>query len=146
MKIIIFLISVISLNLLPACSKQGIHSAKNPTKGEPKDVSVIVSLKGCKSISFNDDQLKLCVDSISDSRCPSNVVCVWAGTAIVRFTFTNNGNEHPVVLAIPPFESFTQQIKVAGYTLTLINVSPYPVASPGTPVEVKKAEVKISNY
>src|SRR5512133_3191605 len=36
----------------------------------------------------------ICFDSVlTDSRCPENVVCIWAGEAIVRFKFNTYGKE-----------------------------------------------------
>ncbi|MBK5271481.1 MAG: hypothetical protein JJE22_10750 [Bacteroidia bacterium] len=148
MKTSISFLSIICLSFLFACSKSSNQTATNShsNKVEFKEGSVTIPLKECKNISFGSDQLKLCLDSVSDSRCPSNVICVWSGTAIASLSFTKNGQVYPVTLAIPPFGSYQEKIKVAGYTITLLDVTPYPVAPPySIPIEPTKAEIKISN-
>ncbi len=146
MKTIIW---IISLGFLIACSKSATETRKNSdsAKTEPQEASFTLSLRDCKNISFGNDQLVLCLDSLSDSRCPMNANCVWAGTAIARFSFTKNEQVYPIALATLPFASYQQKIIVAGYTITLINVLPYPIVPPGGPIEPPtKAEVRISNY
>jgi len=132
------------------CTKSSNRVDSNSPSGktELKEETVSLALKGCSSISFNNDHLTLCLDSVSDSRCPLNVVCAWAGTAIATLKFTKNEQVYPVTLAIPEFASYQQKITVAGYTIKLINVTPYPIAPPfpnPSPIEPAKVEIEISN-
>jgi len=148
MKTSISFLSIICLSLLLSCSKLKSEKTKNTTsnKSEFREQSFTLSLNECKNISFNSDEIRLCLDSLSDSRCPTNATCVWAGTAIARFSFTKNEQTYPIVLATLPFLSYQQKTTVAGYTITLINVLPYPVVPPLGPLEPPtKAEIKISN-
>ena len=60
----------------------------------------------------------------SDSRCPIDVMCVWAGDAIISVTL------NPVKGATASREMHTQptgsQISYANYTITLTALAPYP--------------------
>ena len=57
---------------------------------------------------------------VSDSRCPSDVVCVWAGTVSVRVIVAGDvaNGEHVFTMNEP--------ITFGAYTVTLTTVSPYP--------------------
>ena len=62
----------------------------------------------------------------SDSRCPMDVMCVWAGDAIISVILDPTGG----VKTQTPREMHTQpagsQISYAGYTITLTALAPYP--------------------
>jgi hypothetical protein len=78
----------------------------------------------------------------SDSRCPSDVACVWAGEVIVRFTVRKDGRTQelsikanaslPVegfvvaVLEVLPPRSSSQRIAPADYRVTLKVTAPAP--------------------
>jgi hypothetical protein len=63
----------------------------------------------------------------SDSRCPMDVFCVWAGDAAVAVTL------HPPKGAAESRELHTQptgsQLSYASYTITLTALAPYPQSS-----------------
>ena len=67
----------------------------------------------------------------SDSRCPMDVMCVWAGDAIVAVTV------NPAKGATESRELHTQptgsQISYANYTITLTALAPYPRSSQQIP-------------
>jgi len=144
MKKVFGIISIISLGLLFACSKpvNDDHASKTSEWQEKK---VTIDLNECENMIFGTDHLKICLDSVADSRCPLDVVCIWEGRAIAKFTFIKNGQSYPITLTIPGFASYSQEISVAGYTIRLINVLPYPVInSPQTAETTVKIEIK--NY
>lgn len=61
-----------------------------------------------------------------DSRCPSDVTCVWAGNARVQVQVTNGRAGKTLTLnsntAAPP----SSDGNFAGYTVKLISLNPYP--------------------
>lgn len=61
-----------------------------------------------------------------DSRCPSNVVCVWSGVAKVKVQLRRNGKT-------AEFELNTNQLDkpavLDGYSVKLVSVAPYPKTS-----------------
>ena len=79
-----------------------------------------------KSVSFTE---------IADSRCPKDVVCVWAGDAAVSL---ESGNESVVLHTNP--SSGASEAKLAGLTITLVEVKPEPVGSS----ETKKSDYVIT--
>jgi hypothetical protein len=61
----------------------------------------------------------------SDSRCPSNAQCVWAGEATVLFTV---GGSEKVSLRLGEPGAASATAMVRGRQLTLVALKPYPVA------------------
>jgi hypothetical protein len=75
------------------------------------------------------------VNVVNESRCPTGVQCVWAGTATVRFRLAKAAGDTPFdVLAVLPGgvgkDDVANQLPVdtLGVSLTLAELTPYPVA------------------
>lgn len=67
----------------------------------------------------------------ADSRCPMDVMCVWAGDATVAITLTpSKGSSESRELHVQPSGS---QISYAGYTIALTGLAPYPRATQQIP-------------
>lgn len=61
---------------------------------------------------------------VDDSRCPANVVCVWAGNAAVKVGIAlAMSPAHPLILntGVEP-----RSVKQNGFRVTLLEVTPYP--------------------
>jgi len=63
------------------------------------------------------------IEVVEDSRCPTDVQCVQAGTVRVRTKVGNDAND--------PIYTFTLNVpqKISGATFTLLAVSPSPISS-----------------
>lgn len=78
---------------------------------------------------FGDTQIKF-VEVLSDSRCPSNVTCVWAGEAKVLVEVYKNGQfaeEKELV-----FGGLTKSLNIVNNELLgvrALKLQPYPVSS-----------------
>jgi len=67
----------------------------------------------------------------ADSRCPMDVMCVWAGDATVAITLTpSKGSAEPRELHVQPAGS---QISYANFTIALTALAPYPRGSQQIP-------------
>ena len=75
-----------------------------------------------------NNSLEFSITEISDSRCPSDVECIWAGKADVRINV-----ESPVegIVVLSTIETNTdQKIDTLGnYSFQLIGVYPYPIST-----------------
>jgi hypothetical protein len=72
---------------------------------------------------------------VADSRCPSNVVCVWTGNGEVELAVrTASGTAIPHVLGTPagPLE-----VVVSPYRIRILGLDPYPGVSPIPPNEYR---------
>lgn len=69
----------------------------------------------------------------NDSRCPSNVMCVWAGDALVRIGVAFGTG--PTV----PYDLHTNaspsSVDLGSYRITLLRLDPYPVAPVPIPAD-----------
>jgi len=81
-----------------------------------------IQLKHGEVIYSNNKKASLEIININDSRCPSDVVCFWAGDARVTFEFKNNTTSM--------FELYISgKDTVDGYIFELVSVDPYPVST-----------------
>jgi len=84
-----------------------------------------------------ENNLALRMDSVlNDSRCPSNVVCVWEGNAEVRFLLTVDSIQTDFVLNTHGGNNFNSDTVLGGYSIKLLNLSPYP-EDPGEILQVE---------
>ncbi|NNF59280.1 MAG: hypothetical protein HKN04_13680 [Rhodothermaceae bacterium] len=69
---------------------------------------------------------------LEDSRCPTNVTCVWEGKAVVSLTFTGEQAISEIRLEIPGYVTTetepreSQRGTQSGYTFILLGLDPYP--------------------
>ena len=74
-----------------------------------------------------ENQISIRMDSVlNDSRCPSNVNCVWEGNAEVRFIFTVEDLPNGFVLNTLGGVNFKADTIIGGYQIKLVRLSPYP--------------------
>ncbi len=89
-----------------------------------------------------DNSLKFSISEINDSRCPSDVQCVWAGKADVTIVV-----ESPVsgslVLSTLNDDMFSSVDTLGNYSFQLVEVSPYPVSTEEIKLEDYKVTLKI---
>lgn len=117
---IIFLMAVV----LWSCEKE-------PLEGENKSLvlkqKVELNVGECASGSSD---LSICIDSVSsDSRCPSDVVCIWEGNAAVNVSFTMNGTVHHLTLNTNNSDNFPSDTTIKQYHITLTDLTPYPIST-----------------
>lgn len=90
----------------------------------------------------SDNSLKFRITRINDSRCPSDVVCIWAGKADVKIDV-----ESPVtgsfVLSTLNNLIYNTIDTLGNYSFELIDVSPYPISTETIKLEDYKVTLKI---
>ncbi len=80
---------------------------------------------------------------VSDSRCPLNVACIWAGSATIQFTMSRISDDRkltPVTLAT---ESGRDTATVYGQLLRLVRVDPTLTTTNPQPQSAYRATLKI---
>lgn len=132
-------ICLLALSILVAsCHKTQPSNAVRPGN---------LDLGACLSQTFGDEQVTICLEEvISDSRCAIGATCVWAGSAVARFKFTQGGQTHNFILATFPFANYASSTNIASYQIQFINLYPVPQLDSPAPVPGTKprAEVKIT--
>ncbi len=116
------------------------------TKEENKIKSGNIPLYTCSFFSTNaNPNFSICYDSlITDSRCPSNVVCVWAGVAIVKLSLTQNNSFVSFKLSSMGGNYFPpRDTTINGINIKLVDVTPYSKFS-GSNNETRKVVLEIN--
>lgn len=109
----------LGLCFLASCSNEE-DSATNIQLNE------LFQIKIDETLSFDDADIKITTDSISDSRCPVNSVCVWEGLVDVVLTTKINNVDYPLVLTLHEGHPQKAEKELGGYTFRLVTVSPHP--------------------
>lgn len=110
--------------LLWSCEKE---SSEGTNKSLVLRQNIELNVGDCVS---DDAGLKVCIDSVSDdSRCPSDVVCIWEGNAAVNVSFTINSIKHELSLNTNNSANFPSDTTVQQYHIQLKELTPYPIST-----------------
>ena len=74
--------------------------------------------------TINIENLKFTLDGVDDSRCPSDVECVWGGQVTAKIRIENH--THSETIDFMPGDSYTF---FSPYKIILLDLSPYPVST-----------------
>lgn len=85
-----------------------------------------------------DNSLKFSISEINDSRCPSDVFCIWQGKADVKIEVLNPAIE---TLVLNTFDNLKDT--VGNYSFELKDVSPYPISTQTIQLEDYNVTLKI---
>jgi hypothetical protein len=137
MKLLLSIIPATILLMAHSCSKKDV---------ELREGTIEIAVKRCGAGDIGGDNLRLCFDSlISDSRCPANAMCVWAGSAVAKFSLTKNEQSTSFTLATLKYGNYNEDTVLLGYKIEFVNLSPYPGTVPmPIPADQIKAELKIT--
>ena len=103
-----------------------------------------IPLNECKEKKFDGETIRLCLDNIQESRCPSMANCVWAGYAKASFTLKLKGQDIPFELStITMLPTLRRDTTVLGYKIKLVNIFPYPERTDDA-IENYTAEVEVT--
>jgi len=85
-------------------------------------------LRAGRQVTLKGERLRIRFAAVTgDSRCPSDVTCVWAGNAAVHLDVTTNGrSEESLTLNTGKGPSLANEAKYQGYKVKLVDLSPYP--------------------
>ncbi len=116
------MLSVLAVVLL-SCDKN-VKTADCAGLGDSTVIKLMYGER--KYLCDNDSSCFSFTKVISDSRCPSDVECVWQGTANIELS-TCNEKDGSVTLEI--YHPVDYTINGIGYTLKLTGLDPYPSTS-----------------
>ncbi|NJD21330.1 MAG: hypothetical protein FIA82_01490 [Melioribacter sp.] len=93
--------------------------------------SAIVRVNYGQEVSIENNTL-IKFDGVSDSRCPMDVVCVWAGDGGVSLSLSNGREQLHSFLHTT---LFPREISYNGYRIILKSLNPYPKSSSPTKLD-----------
>jgi len=113
------------------------ESEKSPTSSTNNDDSSLPTLdkqfdlKAGQTIIVKSENITVnLLEVTGDSRCPSDVVCIWAGQVSLIVNATKNGENLGDVTLTLGFSNPDLSVKnVGGYYIKVIAVNPYPVST-----------------
>ncbi len=120
----IILLAAVSALLISGCVKQTPKDEINAELNKQFQLKI----NQTAFIESEDIRVKF-LDVKEDSRCPSDVVCVWAGRVVALLNFSIKDQEASSLTLI---KSSTRNESIAyfdGYSIELISVEPYPVST-----------------
>jgi len=80
-----------------------------------------------ETVMVNNERLILSFETVADSRCPTGVVCVWAGEAVLGLRIEVLGKVNPELYTLKNPPNDPSAVIVAPYLITCLAVDPYPV-------------------
>lgn len=110
------------------------------SKGDTVQKTVNLEVNGYFH-KFNNEA-RICLDSIfNDSRCPTGIECVWEGDALAAFTLTKDDTDRSFTLHAN--NKFQNDTIIDGIKITLLNITPYPIANQKIDPTNYNAEIRV---
>jgi hypothetical protein len=111
-------------SLLLGCSTAMLNFTDNQNTAR---VGKEFSLKLGQQLKLDGEDLKVKFTGVpQDSRCPTNVNCVWAGNAEVALEWTHDKCTTPITLNTHSSAAASDEAKVGAFRVKLIKLEPYP--------------------
>ena len=131
-----------------ATGSEGAPSAPSPKCTAPTDPSPALgnrfNVRAGETAALAGDGLSLTFARLlTDSRCPTGVVCIWEGDAGIVIKAVHAAGA-PADLELHTSSRFASKGSYRGHTVELLSVAPHPVA--GQPVAFKDycAEIRVT--
>lgn len=103
-----------------------------------------IDLRAGVPVQIEPAHLSISLVEVRDSRCPADVVCVWAGEVTVILDVSQNGEPlEPLELTASPGDNAIPQT-IDGYAFVLQEVKPYPRSDTPIASEDYTATVTVS--
>lgn len=129
-------------------------AAAPPEPSSPANGSAITLAYGTTTKDASGDLALTFTDVGEDSRCPTNVACVWSGMVVIALDIQADG--HPAqtvklggmtdseghVTGPVPAVDVTDVATLDGYTVQLLTVTPYPTGG-NTPPTAQDYQVQL---
>jgi hypothetical protein len=110
-----------------------------------KEEELVSNLYNCSNKGLNANYF-ICVDSLYDSRCPSNVICANAGISVIKIKFIIGDSIYPLKMCLNkiPTLALTNDTLINGYRIKYTNQLPYPNTNINTSAADKKSYFNVS--
>jgi hypothetical protein len=114
--------------VLVGCASAADGITKPKTSPEAPRLGREFKLRPGQQISLQGTKLRIQFTAVAnDSRCPSDVTCVWAGNAAVRLNVsTNRRDGKSLTLNTAKVSSLANEAEYRGYKVKLVDLTPYP--------------------
>ncbi|WP_395702144.1 hypothetical protein [Aquabacterium sp.] len=130
--------------LVSACGGGG-SDAGGPMSGVAK-ASYTVTLRSGQATVIAPESLSLQLTAVTDTRCPIDVMCVWAGQAVATVQVTQAGQPAETVqigTPAPAEMKLPGDASYRGYRLSLQGLEPAPRSGVQVPLDQYRATVQV---
>ncbi len=144
--------AILALSVLSCGGERTVGTQNTGDSGQPTNkISEHVYVLGYgETAVISPDNVSVTFSDVNhDSRCASDVVCVWEGQVIIHLSLTDAvTGTHVVPLALPggcdsDCIPVSQAKDTLGYRFQLLRVDPYPLSTVQTPINDYVATVAI---
>lgn len=115
-----------------------ILSACSTSESIDPNQEIVIEEKSTSEFMIDSQTISIEVSKIEDSRCPENVVCVWAGEAKVTFDIIINQklfSDEQLCLQCDQESGIPQEVLLENRRLELIAINPYPDSEVSTSIK-----------
>jgi hypothetical protein len=119
----------LAISCLVVFGSAGVLAASPHSNSAPDSVRLgrEFKLKAGRQVTVKGTKLRIRFVAVeNDSRCPSDVTCVWAGNAAVQLQLGTGRGSKTVTLNTSKSPSFAGETEYRGYKVKLVDLSPYP--------------------
>jgi len=142
----IFLILIGFLSITLVSLGQGSFAQSSAPISIEANLDSEFALQVNQSAEIKSEDMKITFLNItSDSRCPSDVTCIWQGQAGIELDVQKGEVESTVSLSIGGDSSPEESI-FNSYLIQLVDLSPYPISTKNIQPEDYTATIKITKY
>jgi len=143
-QIFLILIGFLSITLV-SLEQESFAQSSAPISIEA-NLDSEFALQVNQSAEIKSEDMKITFLNItSDSRCPSDVTCIWQGQAGIELDVQKGEVESIVSLSIGGDSSPEESI-FNSYLIQLVDLSPYPISTKNIQPEDYTATIKITKY
>ncbi|MFX0185674.1 MAG: hypothetical protein ACFE95_21525 [Candidatus Hodarchaeota archaeon] len=138
------LFTLISLFTIIIVTAIAFFMFQQPTEVNFVEINTEISLYIGESVFIKDHGIKLkFVDVLSDSRCPSDVVCVWEGTVSLMINIQYNSKDLGNFILN---SSNLHKASFMGYYVKFKELEPYPISTEIIPKTSYHATFVVDEY
>jgi hypothetical protein len=125
---------------LAACGSSTTSSSLPAPATTDVSLDQLFTLAPGQTARISPPGLEIRFDSVAgDSRCPEDVVCVWAGDAVVNLTLTRNGESQSVAV----HTTLEPRVVVEGFiAISLIKLTPGTNSKQAIPQSEYRVQLK----
>lgn len=140
-----------SILILPLILILGCSESKNtlpePETNPTHKLDAQIRLMINQNLTIESEGLSVKLLKITeDSRCPSDVTCIWAGQVGVLIDVSQNGKDlGNINLILGPDKKLAEK-KINGYLIRLVEVSPFPISTKKIETSDYVITITISKY
>lgn len=141
------ILSFILIFIISSGCSETKNTITEPETSQKYNLDTQIKLAINQNLLIESEGLKVKFLKVTeDSRCPSDVTCIWAGQVGVLVNVSQNGKDlGDINLVLGPDKELAEK-KINGYLIRLVKVDPYPISTKKIEPSDYKITVIISKY